>query len=425
MFPSGPGIWRPKYRITASRIMDEVRSVSWVLDRNKETGHTQGFTPQDVRERVDLLYKLSDKKEHLDFTPLSKKTHHLVIDNVSKDNLARLLMDGYNPAVILEISPDNFQVILNLNKFNENSETNKDIFNNLSRKLNMTYGDRKGSGAVHAHRIPGTPTPSPKLANPDGTYPVTRLIKAEPTFCSRIKTEAEALLKERERGLEELRQRQAGLVSQDTGRFPIPRRLEGVQALLQAEDPISRAENAYLAHIEQLRETMGKFNLFKADAMAVLRLRATGHSREAIKEALRRPGQLLWEEDGRRRNANYENYITKIVDRYAFGLAGDEDLVKWNHHLGFWFSIEGRDLEKKAREAKGPVGRLPKIPEWILSTQEEKASRGLAERHLRQAHKYAKPFKPVGTLPEIPEELREILQTITLPGGEKMALPMA
>jgi hypothetical protein len=75
--------------------------------------------------------------------------------------------------------------------------------------------------------------------------------------------------------------------------------------------------------------------------MIVMRMRATGHSRKAVTEAV-----LTFAPEGREKNCNWNRYAEKATD-YAFGIAGEIELAQHYRFLEQWQLLEGVKPSKK------------------------------------------------------------------------------
>lgn len=89
------------------------------------------------------------------------------------------------------------------------------------------------------------------------------------------------------------------------------------------------AVTAYYAHLEDIRRHLTIEDYSRVDAMIALRLRATGHSRDAVMDAVRQCAPAIRESPPRR---DWQRYAERTVD-YAFGVAGDIDLQKNRYNL--------------------------------------------------------------------------------------------
>ena len=79
--------------------------------------------------------------------------------------------------------------------------------------------------------------------------------------------------------------------------------------------------------------------------MIALRLRATGHSQQTVAEAMRQCAPTIREKNEGR---NWQRYAERTAD-YAFGMAGDVDLMKNERYRELWRRIEG--IGEQEREA--------------------------------------------------------------------------
>src|SRR5512134_3324387 len=170
--------------VTASRasmMYPDGGKQTFILD--KQDGVTRGFTPEEIESHTPEMQRLQRRGENLYYTPLSDDKHHLLIDDMDRGKLARLIQDGYKPAVVLESSPGNYQAIITIPKLG--TAHDRDVGNRLAEQLNREYGDPKLSGCIHPHRAPGYENRKPKHQREDGTYPEVRLARAEPRECGK------------------------------------------------------------------------------------------------------------------------------------------------------------------------------------------------------------------------------------------------
>ena len=83
----------------------------------------------------------------------------------------------------------------------------------------------------------------------------------------------------------------------------------------------------------------------RVDAMIALRLRATGHSRDAVMEAVRQCAPSIRETPARR---DWQRYAERTAD-YAFGVAGDVELTKYEKYRELWRRVEeGNGMQQKS-----------------------------------------------------------------------------
>ena len=298
-----------RYRVTTIKMDDDGSRKVFILD--KKDGQSMGFTQDELVQKMPEIMKLQKRGENIYYTPLSDDKHHILIDDVSPENVVRLQKDGYKPSAIIESSPRNFQCILTIPKFG--GEFDRQIANQLAAMLNREYGDPKLSGAIHPHRAPGFANRKPKHRQKDGSYPLALLRFAVQQICKKALVEARKL----EQALQaKMKQRQKTVFA------------PSVQTSPQA---------AYFAHYENIRSHITVEDFSRVDAMIALRMRANGHSPEAVLSAIRDCAPSIRTGTDKRRN--WSAYAERTMN-YAFGYAGDRDLQRNARYLKLWEKIE-------------------------------------------------------------------------------------
>ena len=293
-----------RVRVTCLRMMEDGSRKAFVLD--KQGGMSKGFTPEELHAHMPEMLRLQRRGENIYYTPLSEGRHHILIDDMSKDSLEKLYADGFRPAVVLESSPGNYQCVLTIPKLQ--SPHNREVGNRLTEQLNKQYGDPKLSGGIHPHRAPGFANFKPKHRLKNGNYPRARLLQAEKKECAKALELSRRI--ERECAAAEAKRQQA---------YP-PRPAP------QTAHPGSTV-SAYYAHYEDIRKRITTEDLSRVDAMIAVRLRATGHSQEAIVAALLQCAPTIRQSCPKRETRNWHRYAERTA-AYAFGVAGDVALAK-------------------------------------------------------------------------------------------------
>lgn len=304
-----------RFRVTSVRMHPDGSKQTLILD--KQHGVTCGFTPYELVHHIAEMQRLQARGENIYYTPLSEHKHHLLIDDVDRDTLANLIHDGHRPAVLLESSPGNYQVVMTIPKCG--TPHDKAVGNRLTALLNQQYGDAKLSGAIHPHRAPGYQNRKPKHRRDDGTYPEVRLLKAERRECAKTFALARAMVQ----------------VCQPSDSRPTPP-LETRRTHEGSGD--ETVVDAYYRHahdvLRRYRETMVDWS--RLDAMVALRLRVTGHSQIAVEQAIRHGAPVLRQTDDRH---DWDDYAQRTA-RYAYGAAGDRQLAQWSKHRAHWTQLE-------------------------------------------------------------------------------------
>lgn len=323
-----------RYRVTCIKMLPDGSKQTFILD--KRDGVTRGFTPQEIALHMREMLRLQRRGENLYYTPLSDNKHHILIDDMNREKLEKLIADGYKPAVVLESSPGNYQAIITIPKLG--TPHDRDVANRLAELLNREYGDPKLSGAIHPHRAPGFENRKPKHRREDGSYPQVKLLKAERREC------AKALALSRQIDAEH--QRQAALKAHRAERAPLSLELPASSAASAS------AVAAYWRHYQDvlnvLKRTSGgnEIDLSRIDSMIAVRMRVTGHDQAAIEDAIRQCAPAIRHENESR---NWNDYAQRTA-RYAYSAAGDRQAEQLAKYRQQWERLEGRE----PREHDGP-----------------------------------------------------------------------
>ncbi len=106
---------------------------------------------------------------------------------------------------------------------------------------------------------------------------------------------------------------------------------------------------AYYAHYENIKRHLHMEDMSRVDAMIALRLRATGHSPEAVLAAVFQCAPGVRQDNGKKESRNWHQYAERTT-AYAFGTAGDVTLTKNERYLEHWRKIEGAGGVKRVKE---------------------------------------------------------------------------
>ena len=320
-----------RYRVTSIKLRPDGGALAFVLD--KTGGVTKGFTPAEIAQRTPEMQRLQNRGENLYYTPLSERKHHVLVDDLSAEKLARLERDGYKPAVVLESSPGNYQAIVTISK--TASERDKDAANALSADLNKRYGDPKLSGAIHPHRAPGYENRKPKHARADGTYPAVQITAAQGGECSKARADLAAI---------------AARLEAEAQRAPAQRPVPQMEASAPAAagPAVAAAVVAYRKHTEAVIKMQrgDSIDASRVDAMVAVRLRVTGHSEGAVAAAIQAVAPTTrTEQTGR----DWQDYAQRTA-RYAFGPAGSAKAADLARYSQQWRALEGQHQQRPQRE---------------------------------------------------------------------------
>jgi hypothetical protein len=162
-----------------------------------------------------------------------------LVDDLSREAVAKMRATGYQPAAVVETSPRNYQAWLHHGKV-----LSPEVSTQAARDLAQRFGgDSKAADHRHFGRLAGFTNRKPKHQLPDGRFPFCNLVEAtgvtydqarNVTFDAQLKVETAA------RELRELRQRSATIQQ--------PRRLKSIEEFRR--DPryggdLHRVDQAY------------------------------------------------------------------------------------------------------------------------------------------------------------------------------------
>jgi hypothetical protein len=309
-----------RYRVTSIKMKPDGSKMTFILD--KKEGVTKGFTPDEIATRTLEMKRLQQRGENIYYTPLSDDKHHILIDDLDRDKLAKLLADGYCPAVVIESSPDNYQAILTVQKLG--SDHDKSVANRLSDRLNQEYGDPKLSGAIHPHRAPGYENRKPKHLADDGTYPTVKLVTAEKRQCDKTLELSRTIDADYVRAADMKKRQQ-----------PAP------QATTAPASASAKAKiyKAHFDHIRTVMKTQPFDDLNRVDSMIALRMRVTGHTAVDIEATMRECAPTIRSPEQAAKHPDWNDYARRTA-AFAHGPAGDKQASDLAKYAGQWKQVE-------------------------------------------------------------------------------------
>ena len=198
------------------------------------------------------------------------------------------------------------------------------VFEDTKNAGNLDYvccWYKKLCGCIHPHRAPGFENRKPKHRREDGSFPEVKLLVAEKRQCRKALELARQIAGEYEAAAESRK------------RWPV---------LPPGGGPSGDAVTAYYAHLEDIRRHLTIEDYSRVDAMIALRLRATGHSRDAVMDAVRQCAPHIQKTLACR---DWRLYAERTVN-YAFGVAGDRDCEQSKRNR----EIRGRGENERYRK---------------------------------------------------------------------------
>lgn len=325
------------------------KTKSFIFGRSH--GH-ELHTAAQVLASLPQLLRLDASGENIYLTPISDAVHHILVDDIDIAKLGRMVAAGFQPCFVLQSSSTSWQALLNVKKLGVGVEHERDRLasNALMIRLNRTleFGDPEITGGVHPHRLPCTHNWKPDRRLLDGSRYVVRLLKAEARQCPKSlellqQIDSEFLAVKLSSG-ERCRAPRGGA---NNSQGPAASgTLDGAAEVVSSE-AVQRAASAYAAHRHDiLSRHSGDIDESRADFMIAVRLRVTGHSRAAIRDAIREVG--LDDRAASSMHSNWPAYCQRTANS-AWGPQGDSGV---NHLAARWQAVWER-LERKGRPRGG------------------------------------------------------------------------
>jgi hypothetical protein len=325
-----------RYRVTVLRLSETGERRGFILDKDKATGESRGFTPEEIHEKTGYMRFLQNtKNDNIYYTPLSDTKHHLLIDDMTKEKFEKFLEDGYKPAAVIESSPENFQAILTLPKAGADEAVEREASNALASALNAAYGDPKVKSAVQAHRAPGFQNLKPKHKREDGTYPDVILHHAERVDCEKARDGLKTFVVEIERKRQAAREYQEHLKISDV-----------------AADAENNPGAAYRIHARDIIAHFGgAVNYNQVDSMTAVRMRVTGYTKEQVEQAIRDNAASIRPKD-RRESHNWKQYAARTATYAYENPKANIETYALLRKRRAWMALEGRSDAKKTEKAR-------------------------------------------------------------------------
>ena len=319
---------RYRYTLRNDNITDKngyiiLNSNIFVLNKIEKDSPSPGNLPEEIVKYLKVKGSIDDDMiRHLYYTPLPWwDKYHILVDDINKNNLDRMLNDGFNPSCIILSSPNNFQAIFTLKKLG--SKNDSKIGNDIAKALNNRYGDINLSGHEHAHRLPGSYNPKKKYIV-NGCSPIVRLIYTSNDECSLLKDVLPTL----DKYYNFIEKEPRAIIKKNTSNLT------------------TSYNKLYNIHLENIKKMLNvkdiNYDHSVADFVIAVRLISTGHNRDEIKKILFEGSPKFKSVDGIniKRHSNFQAYVERTLDA-AFGEKGQNILRKYASYVYFWKKLEG------------------------------------------------------------------------------------
>ena len=333
-----------RFRIVVTEITEE-GTKAFLYD--KQNGGYEGKTAEELLEATPKFSAFAHYNKNIIVTPMSPDKHHILVDDLTPENLTRLKADGYEPACVIESSPANYQAILTVPSIEGDTGKDREAANRLTKQLNMEYGDPKLSGSIHGHRLPPYPNCKPRHRREDGSYPTTTLTEMSGGICEKAHAELEKLhahLQETRKQIEAEQRATAAVkipTSNDTTGGP--------------NDP----NGAYWTHYRDIlsKHTGGQPDYSRIDAMIGVRMRVTGYAQGDVQSAIEQNAPAMRREamsadafTEKYRNRDWSRYAAETTGNYVYGPRGAIQYGKAQPYLPLYLRLEGRSMTQQRQQ---------------------------------------------------------------------------
>lgn len=310
-----------RYRVTSSKILKDGTKKTVILD--KQDG--KGLTSAEIAQQTPNMLRFQGRGEEISFAPISNKLHHLVINRMDKAKLNRLKADGYKPAAVLEIGPNNYLAIITVPKLGMAHD--QEVGDRLAENLNREYGNPKLSSGLHPHPAPGFEIRPPKSQR-DGSTNQVRVVSAERSQCEKTL--------EMSRVIDAQYARQA---KQQATHAPQNPQVTSTQ-------PKSLAQVYEVHKADILARHQGVIDYSRVDSMIALRMRMTGHNESAIKAAIK-DGASQSRPLDKREEREWDDYARRAANSAHTPRADRQSDALGPKYREQWGKLEGRDIVKE------------------------------------------------------------------------------
>jgi hypothetical protein len=162
-----------------------------VLHQDEQMSLRSGWTLEQIEAALGWLRRENARGAEIFVRPHGANTLSL-IDDLSAETIARMARNGFQPAVVVETSPGNFQVWLNHGRILFDRIFSTEVAKELARRYG---GDPSSADWRHFGRLAGFTNQKPRRRLPSGFSPFVRLRQCEgstyaagPEFLEEVKS---------------------------------------------------------------------------------------------------------------------------------------------------------------------------------------------------------------------------------------------
>ncbi|MDL2263065.1 relaxase/mobilization nuclease domain-containing protein [Synergistaceae bacterium OttesenSCG-928-I11] len=321
---------------------------------DKQNGGYEGKKKEELLEAISKFSAFSYYNKNIIVTPMSPDKHHILVDDLTPENLQRLKGDGYAPACVIESSPGNYQAILTVPSVLGDTSKDREAANRLTKLLNQEYGDPKLSGSVHGHRLPPFPNCKPKHRREDGSYPLTTLTETNGGICEKARAELREIYAQQQKAQKEIeaKERVAASIVKNTN-------ASASNSSNGPNDPNGAYWTHYRDIVSKSMGDPGQIDYSRIDAMIGIRMRVTGYSQSEVKNAIESNGPAMRREnmtaeafDAKYRNRDWSRYASETTEKFVFGARGTIQYQRALQYQPLYLRLEGRSMTQQQQQAQ-------------------------------------------------------------------------
>lgn len=302
--------------------------------RNGQTGQMMNrtWTPAEIEKKLGYLKRMNAKGEDIYIRPApSQYGTYVLIDDVEQSQLEAMKAKGFEPALVVETSPNNHQAWVKIPAATQAERTQ------AAKILAIGFdGDKNSADWNHYGRLAGFTNRKPEHIDKVGRSPFVLLRESK---CAEA-SNGEALLEKAREVVTLVRDAEVKTLL-DSQEREIPPHYES-----------SRLKHWYRGFVEHLKERFqGAFDFSRADWQASLALFKKGHTAPVVAEVVRDCSPTLES----RKGVYADDYVLNTVWKAAVWHDMRSRGANWDDVKDRLLTIAKSNLEAEQKEQESSV----------------------------------------------------------------------
>lgn len=255
------------------------------------------YTWADLYHAISWLRHENAKGAHIYIKPAGERHPLVLVDDLSHEAIGQMQQDGWEPCLVTETSPRNYQAWIHLG-----TPVEVAIRKAVARKLAATYhGDPNSADGDHYGRLAGFTNRKEKYRRPNGMYPFVKVLMTQEKSATQAETVVQALsTPEPSRPQKET----------DKGN-------RHVETQMAHTGEITKAIREYHRQAKVIEALYPNTDYSRLDWMIATEMLEQGFSVAAVEVAMREASPLLEE----RKKGHIDDYITRTVTKAMHAIA--------------------------------------------------------------------------------------------------------